>query len=241
MRIPAKTIGSGGFTLVELLVVIGIIGVLVGVLLPALGKARSAAARTACLSNLRQVHLTFVQYAHDWKDRVPLGYRTPTKQFNSMIYSGTAGRFVLFGTMWQSGYFPSADILFCPAEQDERSQRGTPSNPWPPGANPSVNVAAGYASRPDRRIPDDPAAWTNQTLPRLSDFGNRAVFADLTSVADRVDTRHRTGVNALFGDGSARWIGRSVIDPWLSRLSAIDMSGNANADIDAMWSAMDGG
>ncbi|HYO10429.1 MAG TPA: prepilin-type N-terminal cleavage/methylation domain-containing protein [Tepidisphaeraceae bacterium] len=50
----------GGFTLVELLVVIGIIVVLVGVLLPVLGKARESSSRAACMSNLRQVGLAFM-------------------------------------------------------------------------------------------------------------------------------------------------------------------------------------
>jgi prepilin-type N-terminal cleavage/methylation domain-containing protein/prepilin-type processing-associated H-X9-DG protein len=53
------------FTLVELLVVIGIIGVLVGVLLPSLSKARSAAARTQCLSNMRSLAIAQVMYASD--------------------------------------------------------------------------------------------------------------------------------------------------------------------------------
>jgi prepilin-type N-terminal cleavage/methylation domain-containing protein/prepilin-type processing-associated H-X9-DG protein len=59
------------FTLVELLVVIGIIALLISILLPALTRVRSSAQSTACLSNLRQVGIAFRMYASDNDDWFP--------------------------------------------------------------------------------------------------------------------------------------------------------------------------
>ena len=64
------------FSLVELLVVVGIIAILIGVLLPTLASARRASETAKCLSNLRQLGQAFQAYANDNNDAmVPVGYR----------------------------------------------------------------------------------------------------------------------------------------------------------------------
>jgi len=60
-----------GFTMVELLVVVAIIGTLIAILLPTLGTARDAARRLQCLSNLHQIGIATVSYTVDNKGSYP--------------------------------------------------------------------------------------------------------------------------------------------------------------------------
>ena len=65
-----------GFTLVELLIVIAIIGALVSLLLPAVQSARESARRTTCVNNSRQLSLAAANYATSQSDELPAMWRT---------------------------------------------------------------------------------------------------------------------------------------------------------------------
>jgi prepilin-type N-terminal cleavage/methylation domain-containing protein len=69
---------SHGFTLVELLVVIGIIAVLIAILMPALQKARQAAMQVKCESNLRQLSCLVLLYAQNFNDAIPYQSEFPS-------------------------------------------------------------------------------------------------------------------------------------------------------------------
>ena len=71
MGVQMKIQRRSGFTLVELLVVIGIIAILAGMLMPAMSRAKQKANRIACLNNIRQVGLSATLYAGDHDGEYP--------------------------------------------------------------------------------------------------------------------------------------------------------------------------
>ncbi len=83
-----------GFTIIELLVVISIIALLIGILLPAVGKARDNARVSVSRNNIRQIGVAFQSYAADWQDqqwvcgREPLGAYGSVANYNNQVYPG---------------------------------------------------------------------------------------------------------------------------------------------------------
>ncbi len=69
------------FTLIELLVVIAIIGLLISLLSPSLGRARDQARGAQCLNNLRQIGLAVIMYSHDHEGIFPLSVDPDVKTF----------------------------------------------------------------------------------------------------------------------------------------------------------------
>jgi prepilin-type N-terminal cleavage/methylation domain-containing protein len=140
------------FTLVELLVVIGIIAILISILLPTLRSARNSANRAACLSNVRQTMQMMLIYANDNKQQLPLGSRTTTADlplYQESYWIKRSGVFMQFGPLHQSKLTREPRYLYCPSANDQYHMFNGESNAWAnvdaPG---STSVRAGYMMRP---------------------------------------------------------------------------------------------
>ncbi len=219
------------FTLVELLVVIGIIALLISVLLPALQAAREAAKRAACLSNLRQLHQMLAVYATNNKDQVPLGCASSNMQDN-MILRGSSTRYSTWGPLYLSGLLREPRILYCPSDASIHYQYDSLSNPYKPQLGAPGNCRGGYGAR-TLDLQGIPIYWAGGgphnapvrthivgtyppniywfPYPKLSKFKNAAIVSDIFSTPQRVNARHPKGINVLYANGGAKWVRREEL------------------------------
>jgi prepilin-type N-terminal cleavage/methylation domain-containing protein len=224
----------GAFTLVELLVVIGIIAVLIAILLPALTKAREAANRAQCLSNLRQIGQMYYLYANQYKDQIPLGVRSNVMQDNYTVRYTIEGGYYSFGQFYRANLVKSPAVLYCPSRAgDMVYEYNSVLNPWNPDVPPGSFTGgsytrAGYGMRPCNEN-QRPVLWRTgggtaglppvdastvaveyTPYPKLSKMKNRALCADIFANGGRVLRCHKKGIQVLYADGSVNWYDTSA-------------------------------
>lgn len=107
-----------GFTLVELLVVIAIIGILAGILLPALSRARESGNRASCVNNLKQIGTAFQLYLHENRDFYPAAQDPFSTSPSYWLWMGRGWRSML--TEFIPGDRVDGGVFLCP--NDPRSE-----------------------------------------------------------------------------------------------------------------------
>ncbi|QOV92308.1 type II secretion system protein [Humisphaera borealis] len=176
-----------GFSLVELLVVMGIIAALIGILLPALGRARESARQTTCLANLRSLGQAMFAYANDHRDRLPNSNPPMTPR------DYDAANFVLVSL--NNGYMKSPAAFHCASDRDPvQASIVTADYDLPNSARASYEFYS--------------ISWMPETGPKLSQLGGAPLAWDLGGGSAKPDPQQNHGTiggNVVFGDGHGEW------------------------------------
>ena len=203
------------FTLVELLVVIGIIAILIAILMPALRRARESANQVACASNQRQLMMAFLMFAGDHQQQLPgnfTDFANPDSDKRAWLLN--SGELITAapqgGTIFK--YLKSKDVYRCPSVPADVVMGGGGSSNGQfdyvsfgvfTGAK-LVNIKAEskYTDIPTGKVQVKPTPVITEEDQMALNLNNPE---GLHNYSDRIADNHRKGGNYAAIDGSVHW------------------------------------
>ena len=217
---------SRGFTLIELLVVIAVIALLMGILLPALGKAKKQGQAVRCLSNLKQIGVATYLYAQDNETMIPRDETDGHWMVLFMPYVGGQSNEVL-------NYY-ELDIYDCPNYPDREQTVDYCMNAWDPKKNKELRRAtkldefkrpgqtiyiadyAYIADAPQIQIirKDEDRGQLHLKLRWLDVYAANQLPSGTDQTRRVARERHGKNTNCLFADGHAEKRNSMDMTPW---------------------------
>jgi len=184
-----------GFTLIELLVVIAIIAILAAILFPAFAKAREAARRSSCSSNLKQIGIAFMQYTQEYDETYPVDWD------GKHGYKQTIQPYLKSADIWKCPSNPRNTVVNLPADP----AANLPAINFSYGANPRLIVAGwGGGVSPGLAFVNAPSSKILMSEEMFN--GYHMMYPDMTTagMTNNIFAGHLGTMNCLFADGHVK-------------------------------------
>lgn len=211
-----------GFTIMELLVVLGIIMVLMGLLIPSGARAREMGRRVQCMANLRSMTIAAIAYANDDPHTVLIWKSSDSEDSFRQLYPR---------------YMNDLKLAVCPStlnvvtKPDHLKNNAKNAKDESGGHSYEIRtmIDAGITWPDGHKFSPDPVTGQNMAPKRLRQFKNPARVIVLSDADDRdegdsnnypdpSDNHGEHGFNFSYMDGHAEWVptGRPVLEAWIN-------------------------